>query len=152
MRTQLSNPNRTSFPPRISSYHRYANQLDAYYTDTAVNVEDGSSGTTTSSSNDKCSKCICRFIHLLSNIINFSFVPLVVMMAVLKYGSMIASQIGLGLIILKILVPKNVSRRKSMMIWIQNGWLWWWYMISFCCTWLLTNKKHIPCSPKYLSL
>jgi hypothetical protein len=79
----------------------YANQLDD------IVLEDGSSGTTRTTtisggSNNKWNEFICKFIRLLSTIIQYPLV-IIIMMAIF-YDKIIVSAVGSGLFLLKILV------------------------------------------------
>jgi hypothetical protein len=84
-------PRRISLPKRISSYNG-----------NHIAVVDTASGNN-SNNNDKWIECMCKFIHILSTIIQFCS-PVVIIVALLSYDSVIVIAVAFGLCLLKILV------------------------------------------------
>ena len=85
-------PRRTSLLPRISSS----------YDENHIEVVDTANGNNRKN-NIKWIEYICKFIHVLSTIIQFCS-PVVITVASLLYDSMIVTAVAFGLLLLKILV------------------------------------------------
>jgi ABC-type multidrug transport system fused ATPase/permease subunit len=83
---------RTSLPPRISSSYD-GNHIEV----------DTASGNN-SNNNNKWIECICKFIHVLSTIIQFCYPLVIIIAASLLYDSMIVIAVAFGLVLFKILV------------------------------------------------
>jgi hypothetical protein len=108
-------PRRTSLLPRISSS----------YDGNHIEVVDTANGNNRKNNNDKWIEYMCKFIHILSTIIQVCS-PVVIIVALL-YDSMIVTAVEFGLLLLKILVldlflfkmgkiqnwPNKVSKKKN---------------------------------------
>jgi len=86
-------PRRTSLLPRISSS----------YDENHIEVVDTANGNNRKNS-IKLIECICKFIHILSTIIQFSYPLVIIMMALMSYDSISVTAVAFGLLLLKILV------------------------------------------------
>ena len=86
-------PRRTSLLPRISSS----------YDENHIEVVDTANGNNRKNS-IKLIECICKFIHILSTIIQFSYPLVIIMMALMSYDSISVTAVAFGLCLLKILV------------------------------------------------
>jgi ABC-type multidrug transport system fused ATPase/permease subunit len=86
-------PRRTSLLPRISSS----------YDENHIEVVDTANGNNRKNS-IKLIECICKFIHILSTIILFSYPLVIIIAASLLYDSMIVIAVAFGLVLFKILV------------------------------------------------
>jgi ABC-type multidrug transport system fused ATPase/permease subunit len=110
-------PRRTSLLPRISSS----------YDGNHIEVVDTANGNNRKN-NIKWIECMCKFIHILSTIIQFCS-PVVIIVALLSYDSVIVIAVAFGLVLFKILAldfylfkmgkiqnwPNKVSKKKSML-------------------------------------
>jgi hypothetical protein len=91
-------------PKRISSYGNHIAVADTANVEVDRTSSSGTiaAGGNNSNNNNKWIECICKFIHVLSTIIQFCS-PVVIIVALL-YDSMIVTAVTFGLYLLKILV------------------------------------------------